>query len=438
MTKTANTKTANTKLARKTRQRINKVNSKASTNANGNDPVAKLQTLRAEVNATVVGRDDLVDAVLLALVAGQNVLALGVPGTAKTMLVQRIAQAFTDTNGVFDCLLTKFTKPSEIFGPTDIAALEAGELRTKTEGFLATSKVGVIDEVFKGSSAILNALLRIANERTFRNGNVVEESPVRMLVGMSNEYPEDATLLGAFFDRFAVKLKVDYLDGDDFEAMLSTSYSSKSFATSVNITDDDFAILDARRNAVEMPSNIIKLVAELRAKLQAKEVVISDRRFVQLVKLMAANAVLNGRDRITRDDFRVAEYVCWNGDEDLPIIKGLLNDFVEPMNAEIGMIVDEVNAARRAVLVKANFDGSDASRHVPDLASATGAAAQLLKSIQSASSRLDILAEASDTDEDAAIASATADDLDELLVITKAVFAGHDPDALDKLNDFEF
>src|SRR5437762_3209599 len=65
----------------------------------------------------------------------------------------------------FTCLLTRFTTPEELFGPVSVAGLKEDRFRRITSGQLPEADGCFLDEVFKGSSAILNTLLRLLHER---------------------------------------------------------------------------------------------------------------------------------------------------------------------------------------------------------------------------------------------------------------------------------
>lgn len=101
---------------------------------------------------------------LLAVLSGENIIFLGPPGTAKTQLAKNICQSI-EGGKFFNYLLTSFSTPEEIFGPLSLKALEEDEFRRKIEGCLPTSHIALLDEIFKASSAILNSLLTILNER---------------------------------------------------------------------------------------------------------------------------------------------------------------------------------------------------------------------------------------------------------------------------------
>ncbi|MBE7213480.1 MAG: AAA family ATPase, partial [Gluconacetobacter diazotrophicus] len=174
------------------------------------DPSALLelgQRLAREVLAPMkrdfVGKDEIIDLLGVCLVAGENLFILGPPGTAKSALVHALGRRLG--GGTFDYLLTRFTEPSELFGPFDIRRLREGELVTNTEGMLPEASMVFLDELLNANSAILNSLLMALNERVFRRGR--ETRPLRALlfVGASNHLPEDDAL-HALFDRFLMRV----------------------------------------------------------------------------------------------------------------------------------------------------------------------------------------------------------------------------------------
>ena len=170
----------------------------------------------------LVGRQRLVELVVLAAVAGEHVLIIGPPGTAKSAAVRRVSQRLG--GGYFEYLLGRFTEPNEIFGPIDIAKLQDGRVETQTSGMLPEADVAFLDEVFLGSTAILNTLLSILNERRFRRGHTSVKCPLKVCVGASNAMPTDESL-AAFADRFLVNLFVEPTGDSDLEDLLEAGWS---------------------------------------------------------------------------------------------------------------------------------------------------------------------------------------------------------------------
>src|SRR5690349_15667816 len=126
------------------------------------EAAAALRQALSSATRGLVEREALAEMIALAAVAGEHVLVIGPPGTAKSEAVRRIARA-VDSH-IFEYLLGRFTEPSEIFGPVDLRKLRDGVVETETRGMLPEADVAFLDEVFQGSTAILNTLLGVLNE----------------------------------------------------------------------------------------------------------------------------------------------------------------------------------------------------------------------------------------------------------------------------------
>lgn len=249
----------------------------------------------------LVEREALAEMIALAAVAGEHVLVIGPPGTAKSEAVRRIARA-VDAN-IFEYLLGRFTEPSEIFGPIDLRRLKEGKVETETSGMLPEADFAFLDEVFKGSTAILNTLLGILNERVFRRGHSVVRCPLRVCVGASNALPEDESL-AAFSDRFLVRVFVDPVPDPRLEELLEAGWNldhqeNGSVFHPATLADLDALTAAARRADL---SRVRPHLAHAIRLLRGAGIVLSDRRAVRVQGLVAAAAALAGRSRATDAD----------------------------------------------------------------------------------------------------------------------------------------
>jgi MoxR-like ATPase len=174
----------------------------------------KLKKLGDHLEGGLVGRRDHARMLLLAAVAGENAIFFGPPGTAKSLLARRLKDCFADDIRYFECLLTKFSMPEEVFGPVSLRGLEQDIFRRVYDRYMPGAGVAFIDETFKANSAILNSMLTILNEREFDTGNERIKVPLRCVVGASNEMPKESEL-EALYDRFIIRMRVDRLQDEE-------------------------------------------------------------------------------------------------------------------------------------------------------------------------------------------------------------------------------
>jgi MoxR-like ATPase len=250
----------------------------------------------------LVEREALAEMIVLAGVANEHLLVIGPPGTAKSEAVRRIARAVDGR--VFEYLLGRFTEPSEIFGPVDLRRLKEGFIETETSGMLPEADFAFLDEVFKGSTAILNTLLGILNERIFRRGHSVIPCPLRVCIGASNALPEDEAL-AAFADRFLVRLFVDPVPDPRLEELLEAGWDlGRDESAAPSYTPASLADLDALSKAAREAdlSRVRPHLAHAIRLLRGAGIALSDRRAVRTQRLVAGAAAIDGRTRATDAD----------------------------------------------------------------------------------------------------------------------------------------
>lgn len=259
----------------------------------------------AEATRGLVLREALVEIVLLGAIAREHVLLIGPPGTGKSEAVRRTARVIGGR--YFEYLLGRFTEPSEIFGTIDIRRLQEGSVETDTRGMLPEAEIAFLDEVFLGSTAILNTLLSILNERRFRRGHTEMDCPLRVCVGASNALPQEESLQ-AFADRFLLRGFVDPIPDAHLEDMLAGGWAIDGpgpvHAVSIATLD---ALSDAARTADLSP--IRTPLAQIFRKLRAAGTQLSDRRMVKCQRLVAAAAVMDGRAQPSDADLWPVIYV---------------------------------------------------------------------------------------------------------------------------------
>jgi MoxR-like ATPase len=271
-----------------------------------------------EIEDAFIGRREAVRLLGLGALCREHVLLLGPPGTAKTRLVERFCQLL-DTRP-FSYLLTRFTEPSEIFGPIDVKSFqEQSRYQVNTEGMLPRARIAFLDEVFQGSSAILNTLLTLINERTFRDGRPGSDgsTPLISVIGSSNEIPNEP-VLSAFSDRFLLRCRVRYVGLDELEDVLLLGWRDErqrirpgadgsapgpGSRLAVTVPEADLRLLHQAVADIDL-SPVTGTYLEILREVRGAGIKFSDRRAVKAQKVFAASALLAGRGEADLTDLR--------------------------------------------------------------------------------------------------------------------------------------
>lgn len=275
---------------------------------------SRIRDLRDRVGERLIERDVAVRLAILAALAGEHLLVIGPPGTAKSLIARRLRLAFSSTS-YFERLLTRFTVPEELFGPLSIKGLEADRYERLTTGYLPTAAIAFLDEIFKANSAILNALLTLLNEREFDNGTVRVQTPLVAVVGASNELPEGEEL-DALYDRFLLRLHVGPVSKERFPELLALRGDPvPAVPSTLALSFEELSDIRKRSLAVEVPDDVVALLRELREWCIAEKVRVSDRRWRKVVHLLQVSALTNGRGRVSVWDCWLLQHCLWDSPE---------------------------------------------------------------------------------------------------------------------------
>lgn len=289
---------------------------------------AQLRALRDQAAAQFVARAELAEAVAVALAANEHIFVYGPPGTAKSSLLRTFASGIGGK--FFRIVLNPDITREDVVGPLDPAAVRNGEWRRKWSKF-ATSEIAFLDEIWKASPQVANMLLDGLEERLVTDGDDDLPIPLISAVAASNEVPDDKALRAAY-DRFLVRLSLDYIhDPDDFRAML-TSVGAAPVAPL--LTADDLRTIGkvAEHMALNPPPEVNEQLVELWRQIGVGR--ISDRRWKKTLKLAMAYALLCDEPPAPRH-LGVARWTLWSEPDEETSIRNTVLALTDPAASDV-------------------------------------------------------------------------------------------------------
>lgn len=333
----------------------------------------KFRATRQEMAAALIERDEEIDIVLTALVCQEHPLLVGPPGTGKSLLLDSIMSWMNGRR--FTILFNRFSTPEEVFGPISVAGLKNDKYRRVTTGKLPEADGGFGDEVFKASSAILNTLLRILNERVYDNGDgTLVKVPLKIFVAASNEWPhaqEGGKELGALFDRFVFRKTVrPILSALGRKRLLWERDHTPKLSTSITPAEVD----QAHQTAKALPwTNEAKDALESILRELAKEGVLpGDRRQFKSVGAAQAFAWLNGANQVEPEHLEILTHTLWDDPQEQPEkVAGVVAKIANPAGMQVNSLLLEAEQI---------LAGTDV-RQLAQAAAATGKLQEIYKKL---------------------------------------------------------
>lgn len=294
---------------------------------------ARFQTIRQDLSAVFRERENAIECIVLAALSGSHTLLVGPPGTAKSALFFGFLASFPDARK-FQTLVTKFGTEDEYFGPVKLSALKNDLWERNLDGRLAGVECAFMDEVFKGSDSVLNTLLSAMNERLYKGKPI----PLRMMVGASNELPEEE-ILAAVYDRFLLRDAVEYVQAD--ATWMQLLASPPVYTPTVQVTLAEWDAARAEVEKVVLPQRVIQEMLRVRNELKANGLVVSDRRWIALTRVLRAAAWLDDCAEVELDHLAVLRYGLWQKPEDRARVVAVLDTVDRSVVAQCVQMVDE-------------------------------------------------------------------------------------------------
>lgn len=318
----------------------------------------KISNLLAQLSTGLYEREEAIRLALLSAVAGESIFLLGPPGVGKSLIARRLKFAFKDGTS-FEYLMSKFSTPDEIFGPISIKKLkEEDQYKRLTDRYLPSANIVFLDEIWKAGPAIQNALLTILNEKIYRNGDEDMQVNIRGIVTASNELPPQNQNLAPIWDRFLIRLEIGNIRrfGNFLEMITATSDVYEDNLSDENkLSEEELADWDVAINEVEVPAEVLNTIQVIKVKIEQhnlkpnqldNQILIFDRRWKKIIRLMRTSAFLNGRAHVDLMDCFLMVHCLWNKPSQLELVQEIVSEAVRlhgyTMSVNLNMLKKEM------------------------------------------------------------------------------------------------
>jgi MoxR-like ATPase len=321
----------------------------------------KVKAISEEVLNWHIQREGIIWPTWLALISGRPAFFLGPTGVDKTGVIQELAKRI-DEAVFFDALMPTIVSVEQLLVEStsieEVPTEDGGKLiRTRdTLGRAALAHIFFADEIWKSEPRILQVLLDLAKGDGVRHEGRLVKTPLLAFLCASNELPDPEGNLAAIWSRMTIRVKVEPLDRTGKKALVQARLqryrqaASGEKTTSAQLTLEEVETLRQARPFVEVPDDVVETVLDILQELVEDTsqdfswAWSDDRRFGRLFDIMQANALLNGRTKVTKADLQVLEWLLWDNPEQIAVVKAKIAPYTRTALTEAVELVDSLLA----------------------------------------------------------------------------------------------
>ena len=388
----------------------------------------RMLAVMADVNAQVAEREELVEAIAIALLTRKNLFILGAPGQAKSYAINQFRARITGARQ-FERLLSKQTDEEQLFGRVDLASLLPGSVpesvmyndefcqelhfnlqslvnglsgqndtpelferlknctekletyraalaalnssqpQVNTSGKIPEADIVFLDEIFKCNDGVLNSLLTALNERKYTNEGRTYPIPTMSFFAASNEIPNfsdpQEKILEALYDRLELKVVTDNIaDRDKRLAVLADKQAGRSGQIAASITLDELERMQQEVADIPVPDAANELADDILCQLRKDGIPVSDRKYLNYYPIAQAKAWLSRHTQVESQDLLALKNYLWQKPGDRAVVEAALNRMC------VNPMQDKVNSVRAMALdVQTEFEAAAADLSKPNAGS---------------------------------------------------------------------
>lgn len=276
----------------------------------------QILTLKKNMGESIIGQENVISKIIIALLTDGNVLLEGLPGLAKTRAVKSLAANL-------NCKLNRIQFTPDLL-PSDITGTEIYQPQSEQKFVFQPgpifSNLVLADEINRAPAKVQSALLEAMEERQVSvAGKTYKMEPLFMVLATQNPIEQEGTypLPEAQLDRFIMKIMIDYPSSEEEAKIVELVRNETKGETSKTTPIDQNIVLDVRKeiNNIQVSTAAEKYMVDLVSATRYPDKINKDlarwisygaspRGTIALDKCSRAVAWLDGRNSVTPDDTR--------------------------------------------------------------------------------------------------------------------------------------
>lgn len=330
-----------------------------------------MRQIVVELSDEHIERNDDLELIAITFLAAQHGCLVGDPGADKSRLVENFCGRLDGAN-YRRALMHRQLGEEALFGNFDLPKYDLTNVWERDMAdTLGDGHVCLIDEPDKAGPAALMPLLTWLNERRVKPGKLWVPAPVISAFGAANALLDTSEGgMNAVWDRFLTRKKVHYIqEPGNYIRLLKLAVVDPSAPPKPHTTialGDILPVITDVIPTIAVSDGIYETLAQLRIELFTEGVVYSDRRSLQMIRLLQASAWLNGRGIVEDDDLAILRHVLWEVDEQIPEVEKRVLSLTSPLTKAAlefeGMIQETLtqldSLAGKALEEKASWAGT--------------------------------------------------------------------------------
>ena len=277
---------------------------------NLNETVKKV---KQKIGRIVIGQEEMIEQIMIALLSDGHILIEGVPGLAKTLTAKLFAKSISG-----DFSRIQFTPD---LMPSDVTGTSVFNMKTSSFEFNKGPIFGniiLIDEINRSPAKTQAALFEVMEEQQVTvDGNTYKMEEPFIVFATQNPIDQEGTyrLPEAQLDRFLFKIKVNYPNENEELTILKNSHNRKGATESTEIepfiTKEEIANYRQQVKELYIDENLQAYIVQIITKTRNNNALYlgaSPRASLNIMIASKALAAINGRDFVIPDDIKAVAY----------------------------------------------------------------------------------------------------------------------------------